>query len=114
MKRRFVQMPDGELIEVGDDYLGESRASNRYIGDAYYDGNRAPDGTDISTRSKHRAYMKEKGLTTVDDFAGEFAKRAEQRERFQRDGYDPTRRRMIEESIRYLANGGRPKGNRHE
>lgn len=48
------------------------------ITDTHYDGLRATDGTDISTRAKHRAYMKEHGLTTIDDF-GETWKQAEQK-----------------------------------
>lgn len=47
-----------------------SGLANAMAGDRHYDGLRAPDGTDISSRTKHRNYMKSRGLTTVDDFSG--------------------------------------------
>lgn len=36
--------------------------------DTHYDGIRATDGTDISTRAKHRAYMRANNLAMADDF----------------------------------------------
>lgn len=56
-----------------------SGLANALAGDRHYDGMRASDGTDISTRSKHRAYMKAKGLTTADDYQQTWAKAAEER-----------------------------------
>ena len=47
---------------------------NPLAGDRSYDGLRAQDGTDISSRSKHRAYMKQHGLTTADDYTESWAK----------------------------------------
>lgn len=105
--RRFVQQADGELVEVGPDYAPISRASNRYVGDSHYDGLRASDGENISTRTKHREYMKRKGLATMDDFTGEFAKKTAQRRRFLETGYDPTRRPAIERAIRQLHERGK-------
>ena len=97
--RRFVQASDGELIEVGPDYVPIERASNRYVGDSHYDGLRASDGADISTRTKHREYMRRTGLATVDDFGGHFKAEAARRERFFREGHDPTRRPQIERAV---------------
>lgn len=57
-----------------------SGLANALAGDRHYDGLRAPDGTDISSRSKHAAYMKAKGLTTVDDFGGNWKQAAKERE----------------------------------
>ena len=71
------------------------------VSDAHYAGLRAPDGTDISTRAKHRAYMREHNLTTMDDFT-ETWKRNE-REREQRmAGVDPTRKDDIVRAIHKL------------
>lgn len=50
--------------------------------DRHYDGLAAPDGTDISTRKKHREYMKKNGLTTVDDFKNEWKQKQKEREAF--------------------------------
>lgn len=62
-----------------------SGLSNVLAGDRYYDGLRASDGTDISSRTKHREYMKRTGLTTADDFKGEW-KKAEERRREVKSG----------------------------
>jgi putative FmdB family regulatory protein len=67
---------------------------NPLAGDRGYDGLRTPEGVDVSTRSKHRAYMKENGLTTADDYAGEWKRAAEQRAEALA-GEDPTRRADI-------------------
>lgn len=50
------------------------------VGESHYDGLRASDGTDISTRAKHRRYMKERNLTTVDDFQNVWKDAARKRE----------------------------------
>jgi hypothetical protein len=83
MKRRFVQMrePPYDFVEVTNEYEPPRRDDLLY-GDRGYDGLRASDGANISTRTKHREYMKRNGLTTMDDFAGQWAK-----ERKARDDY---------------------------
>ena len=74
---------------------------NPLAGDRHYEGMRAPDGADISTRTKHRAYMKEHGLTTADDYRGEWAQAAKARAAWTA-GDDPTRRADIERTIAQL------------
>lgn len=49
---------------------------NAGAGDRHYDGLRATDGTDISSRSKHREYMRANNLTTADDFADTWKRQA--------------------------------------
>jgi hypothetical protein len=68
---------------------------NALHGDRHYDGLRASDGTDISTRTKHREYMKRNGLTIADDFKGEWAK-AERERRDRLDGKIQSNRPIIE------------------
>lgn len=58
---------------------GFSGLANALAGDRHYDGMRAPDGTDISSRTKHREYMRRHGLTTVDDFKGTWKKTEDDR-----------------------------------
>jgi putative FmdB family regulatory protein len=77
---------------------------NPLAGDRGYEGMRAPDGTDLSTRTKHRAYMKERGITTADDFKGEW-QRAAVRRAEDMAGVDPGRREDIARAIDKLANG---------
>ena len=54
--------------------------------DRHYDGVQATDGTDISSRKKHREYMKANGLATADDFKETWAKTQQERERFYTQG----------------------------
>ena len=74
-RRRWVYV-DGVGYEVGVDEVPENplemRPHNRVIGDSHYDGLRATDGTDISSRAKHRAFMKQHNLTTMDDYTQSF------------------------------------------
>lgn len=63
---------------------GHNALDNALAGDRHYDGLRATDGTDISTRSKHREYMKRNGLTTADDFTASWRAAEEQRNRYRR------------------------------
>lgn len=51
-----------------------SALAHALAGDRHYDGLCASDGSDISTRTKHREYMKRNGLTVADDYKGEWAK----------------------------------------
>lgn len=59
---------------------GMSGLANALAGDRHYDGLVATDGTDISTRTKHRQYMKQHGLTMVDDFKNTWAQAQKERE----------------------------------
>lgn len=103
-RRRFIQSrtPPYEMIEVTDDYMPEMRTDSGALwGDRHYDGAAAPDGTDISTRSKHREYMKRTGLTTADDFQESWAKAKVERERLFTEG-GTFRRQDIERAIGML------------
>jgi hypothetical protein len=71
------------------------------VGDRSYDGMRAPDGTDISSRAKHRAYMKANNLTTVDDFASTWKRDAEVRAA-RLEGHDPSRKNDLAEALQKL------------
>lgn len=63
-KRRFIQQPDGSLMEVGNDYVREPRADHHVIGDI------APyrsmvDGSVINSRSHHREHLRQHGCVEV-------------------------------------------------
>jgi hypothetical protein len=104
-RRRYIQDPKTfELIEVTADHQAPMRADSGALwGDRSYDGMRATDGTDISSRTKHREYMKANNLTTVDDFKGTWAKAQEQRERLYTQGGSFSKR-DIERAISQLQN----------
>ena len=80
----YVQDPDtGELVPKNEYVPKHSLAKHHLIiGDRHYDGLKATDGTDISTRAKHRAYMKANNLTTMDDFQSTFNKAREKRDAY--------------------------------
>ena len=104
-RRRWIQdRKTGELIEVTADYQPELRTDSGALwGDSSYEGMKAPDGTDISSRTKHREYMKAKGVTTMDDFTGTWAKAKESRERYMTEG-GSFKRADIERAIHQLQN----------
>lgn len=104
-RRRYIQSkePPYELIEVTDDYTSPARADSALWSDRSYEGMVAPDGTDISSRTKHREYMKAKGLTTMDDFKDSWAKAKESRERYMTEG-GSFKRADIERAIYKLQN----------
>lgn len=81
MKRRFVwSSADDCLVEVGLDYEQPTRDSDSALwNDRSYEGLKATDGTDISSRAKHREYMRRNNLTTADDFTQTWAKAAKER-----------------------------------
>ena len=86
-RRRYIQDPATlEMIEVTPDFIAPQRESARNRGalwnDRHYDGVQATDGTDISSRSKHREYMRRNNLTTADDFKDSWAKTQKAREDF--------------------------------
>jgi hypothetical protein len=105
-RRRWVQIK-GELIEVTPDYVGETRDGARNAGllwnDRGYDGLQATDGADISSRTKHREYMKRTGLTTVDDFSSQWARQSKERQEYMTRG-GSIRRTDIERAIHQLQN----------
>ena len=80
-RRRFIWSPEDDcLVEVTPDYEQAPREARDFLtSDAIYDGLKATDGTDISTRTKHREYMRRNGLTTMDDFKGTWEQAAKQR-----------------------------------
>ena len=81
------------LVEVGSDWEPQDRRVP-VVGDAHYDGLRSPvDGADISSRTKHRNYMKATGLALADDYKGEWAQAEKRRERVLAGDFDRKERR---------------------
>lgn len=67
MRKRYVQMDDGELVEVGDDYNGAPRhanAAHNIITDIQpYQS--MVDGSEISSRSRHREHLRSHGMIEI-------------------------------------------------
>lgn len=72
--------------------------------DRVYSGKpfRAPDGTVIDSRKKHREYMKRNGLTTMDDFTNTWSKQQKEREAFLRGESQQHRAEIRQDVIRSL------------
>lgn len=94
--RRWVYRDNGkggvDVIEVGADY-SEAPRSTGDLGKFDYDNLRAPDGADISSRTKHREYMKAHNLTVADDFKGEWKQAAAEREQRKQGNFDKAERK---------------------
>lgn len=100
-RRRWIYV-NGVAYEDGVDLVPENplemRPHNRVIGDLHYDGLRATDGTDISTRTKHREYMKRNNLTTMDDFTNTFSEAQKRKAEYTTKG-GTVKRQDIERAI---------------
>jgi hypothetical protein len=104
-RKRWIQdRKTGELIEVSSEYTPEMRTDSGALwGDRHYDGLQASDGTDISTRSKQRDYMRNNNLTTADDFKTTWENSREKRDRLFTEG-GTFNKRDIERAITQLQN----------
>jgi len=109
VRRKFIyDRKTDKMVEVSLDYQPETRSDGSLWNDRHYEGLKATDGTDISSRSKHREYMKRNGLTTADDFKGEWAKNAEKRAQyFQGRGGGAVSREDVGRAIHQLENAPR-------
>lgn len=68
--------------------------------DRHYVNMRASDGTPIDSRTKHREYMRQHGVTTVDDFNGSWKEARRQRDDFYKTGGDrKARKEAVERAI---------------
>ena len=85
MKRRYIyrQNEKGEVesFEVSSDYTGADRSTGD-LSKFQYDNLQATDGADISSRTKHKKYMKENGLSLASDFTETWAAAEKKRQAF--------------------------------
>ena len=83
--------PLPEPIEVDRDWRNAA-VSTGDLGKFQYDNLRAIDGTDISSRTKHRNYMKANGVTMASDFQGTWQDAANERQQIQSGTHDKAAR----------------------
>lgn len=96
-RKRYVYDPElGEMVEITRDPPPRDSRTSALWGDRHYDGLQATDGTDISTRKKHREYMKRHGLTTADDFKSDWERAKQKREHYMQHGGSVTKRDIRE------------------
>jgi len=100
--KRWVYTEGGrplpEPIEVSDDYSDAPRSTGD-LGKFEYDNARAPDGTDISSRTKLNRYLKESGLALAGDFKGQWESQQKQREAASRGEKSEADKRRHREAI---------------
>ena len=66
---KWVWDPSARVLVPIGEYVPPPRALDAPIMvDRFYEGALATDGTDIGSRQKHREYMRQNNLTTIDDF----------------------------------------------
>ena len=98
-RRRWVYI-DGIAVEDGE---VQPRNHNRVHGDLHYTDMRTTEGVDISTRTKHREYMKRTGLTTADDYTQTWADAKQKRDAYYTSGKGgAVKREHIERAIHDL------------
>jgi len=96
MRRRYVQLADGSLVDISDAPPVELRADSGALwGDRGYTDCRATDGTLLDTRTKHREYMRARGLTTADDFKQQWQRESGSRDQFYTSAPDRERAHQI-------------------
>lgn len=112
MRRRWIYPSDGgEPVEVSSDYVADVP---RHDGVLWNDRDYQDMGDPrFSSRSQHREYMRQHGLTTADDFKAQWAKDAANRERAMA-GHDPQRKHDINEAIHRLQSGHRVRVSRSD
>lgn len=95
-KGRFVYSQEaGQVVKVGSGWTdAEQRALTATEGITYRNA-RATDGTDISSRTKHRNYLKANNLSMASDFKEHWKKAEQHREAVQSGNADTRERREI-------------------
>lgn len=94
------------MVEVTSDYISVPRQA-KDNGVLWNDRDYQDMGDKrFSSRTQHRDYMRQHGLTTADDYKDTWRKNEAQRIKV-RQGYDPTRRASIERAIHQLNSKGR-------
>ena len=88
-----------EVEQIPDGFNNVPRSTGD-LGKFQYDGMRATDGADISSRTKYKNYLKATGLTPTSDFKNEWAQAAKKREEVFKGTNDKKQRReAIERAI---------------
>ena len=99
-RRRWIYPKNGGPVEVDLDYRPEPRNGDAVMwNDRIYQDANDPR---YSSRVSHREYMRRNGLTTMDDFKGEWAN-AEKKRQATFQGIDPNRKQQIAEAFHRVA-----------
>lgn len=95
---RWVWDAEQQKLVPADEYVPPAaKTGTGVMVDRFMEGDRAPDGTDISTRQKRKAWMAATGNADYDDFKGARERRAKEIEARKRGEFkkDPALRDLI-------------------
>lgn len=81
----------GRLVELPTEW--EPTPRTEIMTGAAYEGVRALDGTDLSSRRKHETYMRDNGLALASDYRETWKQAARERERMAQGDFDHKARR---------------------
>lgn len=102
-RRRFVYTEGGRPLpkpyEVGAEWRNQGHEGGHKSEAEVFGNLQAPDGTDISTRKRHREYMQRNGLTLTEDYREKWQKDAQERARYFTEGGGPNEKKARRESI---------------
>lgn len=90
-----------KLEELGSDWMPTDASRPPVFTDRYMEGTVAPDGTDISNRTRRKNYMRANGVADASDFKNTTAKAQKERESYFTSGGDHRRRREAVERAFY-------------
>ena len=100
MRKRWLYTQGGEPlpepIEVSDDWRNTLPRAQTATEELIYGGVRATDGTDISSRTKRREWMKQNNLADADDFKGVWERAEKERAHYYQGTHD---RRELRETV---------------
>lgn len=77
---RFVWDGAQQKLVRAEDYRPPEAKDAPIMAGRFYENTQATDGSDIGSRSKHRAYMRAHGVTTADDYKSQWQRQETQRE----------------------------------
>jgi hypothetical protein len=95
---RWIFDAQGHAIPESEYRAPERAIDAPILAGRFYENTCATDGSDIGSRTKHRAYMKERGLASADDFSPGYYERVRKQAQAQhrKDRRETIARRLYE------------------
>lgn len=101
-RSRYIWRDGIGLIDITDTGAPGPEEKVHFLTDTPFDGLRATDGTDISTRKRHVEYMRAHGLTLMSDFKETWANAEKQRMQLKTPGAGGDRERRREAILKAM------------
>lgn len=102
-RRRWIYDQHGVAHEVSSDYVQPLPDAGRFLwNDREYQDMNDPR---FNSRSTHRQFMRDNGLSTMDDYKNEWAKAAKERAAWYTEGRDPSRKNDVQRALELVQQG---------